>query len=42
MTVMDMKMLLLDKQPLVYQFLDQLQPVVFVVVVVVEQIDAQE
>jgi len=39
---MDMKMLLLDKQPLVYQFLDQLQPVVFVVVVVVEQIDARE
>jgi hypothetical protein len=33
--VMDKKMLLLDKQPLVYQFLDQQQLNVFVVVVVV-------
>jgi hypothetical protein len=33
--VMDRKMLLLDKQPLVYQFLDQRQLNVFVVVVVV-------
>ncbi len=33
--VMDRKMLLVDKQPLVYQFSDQLQLNVFVVVVVV-------
>jgi len=33
--VMDRKMLLLDKQPLVYQFLDQRQLNAFVVVVVV-------
>jgi len=33
--VMDKKMLLVDKQPLVFQFSDQLQLNVFVVVVVV-------
>jgi len=45
--VMDKKMLLMDKQPLVYQFLDQQQLNVFVVVVVVveivvEQIEMQQ
>jgi hypothetical protein len=41
--VMDKKMLLLDKQPLVYQFLDQQQLDVFVVVeIVVEHIVVQQ
>ncbi len=34
--VMDKKMLLMDKQPLVYQFLDQQQLNVFVVVVLLQ------
>jgi hypothetical protein len=41
--VMDTKRLLLDKQPLVYQFLDQQQLDVFVVVeIVVEHIVVQQ
>jgi hypothetical protein len=40
--VMDKKILLLDKQPLVYQFLDQPLLNVFVVEIVVEHIEEQQ